>query len=54
MAAVAAEMATFPLDTAKTRQQIQGHSPHLDHYWQGEGLTSIYRGLSPALVRQSV
>ena len=68
MAAVAAEMATFPLDTAKTRQQLQGQVG--DSRWSSlrykgiahtlitigreEGLTSIYRGLSPALVRQSV
>merc|ERR1719167_1116257 len=68
MAAVAAEMATFPLDTAKNRQQLQGQVG--DSRWSSlrykgivhtlitigreEGLTSIYRGLSPALVRQSV
>merc|ERR1719494_847513 len=68
MAAVAAEMATFPLDTAKTRQQLQGQvgdSRGSSLRYKGivhtlitigreEGLTSIYRGLSPALVRQSV
>ena len=68
LAAVAAEMVTFPLDTAKTRQQLQGQVG--DSKWSNiryrgivhtlatiareEGLTSIYRGLSPALVRQAV
>lgn len=63
-----AEMATFPLDTAKTRQQLQGQVG--DRQWASsryrstlhtlltisreEGFVSIYRGLSPALVRQGV
>ena len=29
LAAVAAEMVTFPLDTAKTRQQLQGQVKHV-------------------------
>lgn len=67
-AAVVAEMITFPMDTAKTRQQLQGQVG--DRQWgnaryrgtlhtlstivRQEGLASIYRGISPALVRQAV
>lgn len=67
-AAVVAEMFTYPLDTAKTRQQLQGQVG--DQHWslaryrgtlhtlstivKNEGITSIYRGLSPALLRQAV
>jgi len=70
-AAVVAEMITFPLDTAKTRQQLQGQES-VGRVWgngnvryrgtahtistiiRQEGVASIYRGLSPALVRQAV
>lgn len=68
IAAICAEMVTFPIDTAKTRLQLQGQVG--DKRWvQGryrgtvhclativreEGLASVYKGLSPALVRQAV
>jgi len=67
VAAIIAEMITFPLDTAKTRLQLQGQVG-----WQGwkdlkyrgtlqtvaciireEGVATIYKGLSPAIVRQA-
>ena len=66
IAAVCAEMVTFPLDTAKTRLQLQGQAR--DQRWvqvryrgtlhclaimvKDEGLRYVYKGLSPALVRQ--
>jgi len=68
IAAVCAEMVTFPLDTAKTRLQLQGQAR--DRRWvqvryrgtlhclaimvKDEGLRYVYKGLSPALVRQLV
>lgn len=68
MAAVVAEVVTFPLDTAKIRQQLQGQVGQ--RQWGGvryrgtahtlytittqEGLSRLYRGLSPAIMRQSV
>jgi len=68
IAAVCAEMVTFPLDTAKTRLQLQGQAR--DKRWvqvryrgtlhclgimvREEGLRYVYKGLSPALVRQLV
>lgn len=65
---------TFPLDTTKTRLQIQGQQPtHLvscgvspirTNYSgmmdalvkipREEGFSALYRGISPALLRQSV
>jgi len=67
LAAMCAEMITFPLDTAKTRLQLQGQV--CDNQWKTtkyrgtlqtvlaiareEGLRTVYKGLSPALVRQA-
>ena len=66
MAAVCAEMVTFPVDTAKTRLQLQGQSK--DKRWvqvkytgtlnclacmvREEGVRAVYKGLSPAVLRQ--
>ena len=66
VAAVCAEMITFPVDTAKTRLQLQGQIR--DKRWQKvryrgtlhcitsimreEGVTRVYKGLSPAMLRQ--
>jgi len=68
VAAVCAEMITFPVDTAKTRLQLQGQKR--DRKWEKvryrgtlhciasimkeEGVTSVYKGLSPAMLRQAV
>lgn len=61
IAAMTAEVLTFPMDTAKTRLQLQGpelryrgalHTLHT--LVQQEGVLSLYRGLSPALLRQAV
>jgi len=68
VAAVCAEMITFPVDTAKTRLQLQGQIR--DKRWEKvryrgtlhciasimkeEGVTSVYKGLSPAMLRQAV
>jgi len=67
LAAITAEVFTFPLDTAKTRLQLQGQV--LDTRWsevkyrgtvgtlvaisRQEGLGRLYQGLSPALLRQA-
>jgi solute carrier family 25 protein 14/30 len=63
-AAVVAEICTFPLDTAKTRLQLQGSAAHPTAYSgtadclytvaRHEGVARLYRGLSPAVVRQAV
>ena len=66
IAAICAEMVTFPMDTAKIRLQLQGQAR--DKRWvqvrytgtvhclvcmvKEEGVRSVYKGLSPALVRQ--
>ena len=63
-----AETITFPVDTAKTRLQLQGQN--CDKAWtrqkyrgmlnclvtlvREEGLSSVYQGISPALIRQAV
>ena len=63
-----AETITFPVDTAKTRLQLQGQN--CDQAWtrqryrgmlnclvtlvREEGLASVYQGISPALIRQAV
>lgn len=67
-AAVSAEIATFPVDTAKVRLQLQGQTK--DHRWskmrytgtihclacitKEEGIRAVYKGLAPALIRQAV
>ena len=66
LAAVCAEIVTFPVDTAKTRLQLQGQVG--DKRWvqvrykgtlhclacivREEGVRSVYKGLSPAVLRQ--
>ena len=63
-----AETITFPVDTAKTRLQLQGQD--CDKRWgrqkyrgmlnclvtlvREEGVASVYQGISPALIRQAV
>lgn len=68
VASCAAEILTFPIDTAKTRLQLQGqttdahHSQNrykgIFHCWKTvvkeEGLTVLYSGLAPALLRQAI
>ena len=59
-----AEICTFPLDTAKTILQLQGSADHSTQYRgtadclytvaRHEGVGRLYRGLSPAVVRQAV
>jgi len=68
LAAMFAETITFPVDTAKTRLQLQGQD--CDKKWarlryrgmlnclvtlvREEGVASLYQGITPALVRQAV
>ena len=63
-----AETITFPVDTAKTRLQLQGQN--CDKRWarqryrgmlnclvtlvKEEGVASVYQGITPALIRQAV
>jgi len=68
IAAMCAEMVTFPVDTAKTRLQLQGQAGvkrWLQVRYRGtvhclvcmvkeEGVVAVYKGLSPALLRQAV
>jgi len=65
LAAVTAESLTFPVDTAKTRLQLQGQTGGCGVRYRGmvhclsrivseEGLVQLYQGLTPALVRQAV
>jgi len=67
MASVAAECGTFPIDTTKTRLQIQGqqiNGSNLTLKYRGmfhtafrvskeEGLIKLYSGLKPAVLRQA-
>ena len=66
IAAMCAEMVTFPVDTAKTRLQLQGQAGvkrWVQVRYRGtvhclvcmvreEGVVAVYKGLSPALLRQ--
>eukprot|EP00092_Neocalanus_flemingeri_P070470 GFUD01086509.1.p1 GENE.GFUD01086509.1~~GFUD01086509.1.p1 ORF type:complete len:296 (+),score=91.06 GFUD01086509.1:154-1041(+) len=68
IAAMCAEMVTFPIDTAKVRLQLQGQAGStvwVQGRYRGtvhclacmvreEGVTGVYKGLSPALLRQAV
>ena len=68
LSAITAEAITFPIDTAKTRLQLQGQDTEqrfakLRYRGMGhcitkvvreEGAAALYRGLSSALVRQAV
>jgi len=61
LAAMIAETATFPMDTAKTRLQLQGKTVEYKGPFQTirtvvaeEGILNLYKGLSPALFRQAV
>ena len=63
-AAVVVEICTFPLDTAKTILQVQGSVAHTVQYHgtveclhsvvKKEGVARLYKGLSPAVIRQAV
>jgi len=67
LASVTAECSTFPVDTTKTRLQIQGQQIDARHTalkYRGmlhalrcigreEGIRALYNGLCPALVRQA-
>jgi len=61
LSAMVAESITFPMDTAKIRLQLQGNTVHYKGAFHAirsvirdEGFTSLYKGLSPALLRQAV
>lgn len=68
VASCVAEATTFPIDTAKTRLQLQGQTKDVRHSstpyrgmvhcWKRiaaeEGVRMLYSGLSPALLRQAV
>ncbi|XP_052783692.1 kidney mitochondrial carrier protein 1-like [Mya arenaria] len=67
LASVTAECGTFPIDTTKTRLQIQGQRIDaklsqvkyngmihaLLRIFKEEGLTALYSGIAPALLRQA-
>ncbi|XP_022338343.2 kidney mitochondrial carrier protein 1 [Crassostrea virginica] len=67
IASVAAESGTFPIDTTKTRLQVQGQTIDvrlkeikyrgmvhaLKRIYAEEGVRALYSGLVPALLRQS-
>lgn len=67
MASIAAEFSTFPIDTTKTRLQIQGQkisSRHSELKYRGmlhalyrisreEGVKALYSGIGPAVLRQA-
>ena len=63
-AAVVAEITTFPMDTAKTILQVQGSASHPTKYHgtvnclysvvREDGVARLYKGLSPAVLRQAV
>lgn len=67
IASLTAEVGTFPLDTTKTRLQVQGQrmdelcrssryrgmTHALFRISQEEGVRALYRGIAPALLRQA-
>ncbi|CAM6090146.1 unnamed protein product [Calypogeia fissa] len=62
-AAVVSEAATFPIDTTKTRLQLQGEGGQVGvkrgafgmvmNIVKEEGIVGLYRGLSPAVLRHT-
>lgn len=61
VASVIAEFTTFPLDTTKTRLQIQEKNSKYKNFfdcgrqiYRQEGIGSLYSGILPAILRQSV
>lgn len=61
LAAMLAEITVFPMDTAKTRLQLQGKEKQykgplntIRIVLETGGLRNLYKGLSPALLRQAV
>jgi len=67
LASIAAEFTTFPIDTTKTRLQIQGQKVdrrHMEIKYKGmlhalsrisreEGVKALYSGIGPAVLRQA-
>ncbi|XP_066931049.1 brain mitochondrial carrier protein 1-like isoform X2 [Clytia hemisphaerica] len=67
LASMAAEMGTFPIDTTKTRLQVQGQVVNkslselkyrgmfhaMFRISKEEGLTALFNGIKPALLRQA-
>lgn len=67
LASITAEFGTFPIDTTKTRLQIQGQqidAKHTELRYRGmlhaimriskeEGVRALYNGISPAVLRQA-
>lgn len=61
VASVIAEFSTFPLDTTKTRLQIQEKNIKYKNFfdcglkiYRNEGAKALYSGIMPAILRQSV
>lgn len=61
IASVIAECTTFPLDTTKTRLQVQEKNIKYKNFfdcglkiYRNEGVASLYSGILPAILRQSV
>lgn len=59
LASCIAETLTMPIDVLKTQTQYtigKTRTPHalLTHLYQTEGVSGLWRGLSPALLRQSI
>lgn len=66
LASCTAELVTFPIDTTKTRMQLQGGADKLGaggraytgigdclrHTIQEEGIAGLYKGIKPSLARQ--
>lgn len=67
LASCVAEFGTFPIDTTKTRLQVQGQKLDINHatlkytgmldcfmkIWKQEGYKSLYAGIWPAVLRQA-
>ncbi|XP_048744935.2 kidney mitochondrial carrier protein 1-like [Ostrea edulis] len=67
LASITAEIGTFPIDTTKTRLQIQGQkidarlselryrgmTHAMFRIFQEEGFSALYSGISPAILRQA-
>ncbi|KAF5277692.1 hypothetical protein FQR65_LT03672 [Abscondita terminalis] len=67
LASCVAEFGTFPIDTTKTRLQVQGQKLDFNHaelkykgmidcfmkIWKQEGFAALYAGIWPAVLRQA-
>ena len=53
-AAVATVNFTHPIETVKTRLQVQGSSFSIGQMVKSEGVTALWKGIQPAWIREAM